>query len=99
MGCGFPKLFGLVDDGCLSLRDDGIDNSHGSIHITKEKSWETLETTFPPGLQTISHCPMPPLGPGRMQLDRSITMVLCPWGKTEKILLVMTTACKEEGSM
>lgn len=99
MGCGVPKLFGLVNGGCLSLRDDGIDNSHGSIHITKEKSWETLETTFPHGLQTISHCPMAPLGPGRMQLDRSITMVLCPQGKTEKILLVMATAWKDEGRM
>lgn len=86
MGWGFPKRFGLVDGGCLSLRDDGIDNSHGSIHITKEKSWETLETTFPHGLQTISHCPMAPLVHGRMQLDRSITMVLCPQGKTKNTL-------------
>lgn len=99
MGCDFPKLFGLMDVGCLSLRDDGIDNSHDGIHITKEKSWETLETTFPPGFQTISHCPMAPLGPGRMQLGRSITMVQCPRGKTEKILLVMATARKEESSM
>lgn len=99
MGCGFPKLFGCVDGGYLSLRDDGIDSSHGGIHITKEKSWETLETTFPHGLQTISHCPMAPLGPGRMQLDRSITMVLCPQGNREEILLVMATAQKEESSM
>lgn len=99
MGCGFPKLFGCVDGGCLSLRDDGIDSSYGSIHITKEKSWETLETTLPYGFQTISHCPMAPLGPGRMQLDRSITMVLYPQGKTEKILSVMATAWKEESSM
>lgn len=86
MGCGVPKLFGPVDGDCLSVRDDGIDSSYGSIHITKEKSWETLETSFPHGLQTISHCPVSPLGPGRMQLHRSITMVLWPQGKTENTL-------------
>lgn len=99
MACDFPKLFGLMDGDCLSLRDDGTDDSHDGTHTTKEKSWEILETTFSPGLQTISHCPMAPLGPGRMQLGRNITMVLCPRGKTEKILLVMATARKEERSM
>lgn len=70
----FPQLAWLVDGGCPSPWDDGEDSDGGSIPITKKhigeilgNLWESLETSFPHRLQTISHRPTALVGPGRTQ--------------------------------
>lgn len=99
----FPKPLCLADGGCTSLQDDGKDSGGCSIPINKkhlgevENPQESLENPFPHGLQTISHRPMAPLGPGRMQPQRSISTIPCPRGKAVKILLVLATSGKSEG--
>lgn len=87
----FPQLAWLVDGGCPSPWDDGDDSDGGSIPITKEhigeilgNLWESLETSFPHRLQTISHRPTALVGPGRTQPKGASPRSCAPEEKQQK---------------
>lgn len=87
----FPQLAWLVDGGCPSPWDDGEDSDGGSIPITKEhigeilgNLWESLETSFPHRLQTISHRPTALVGPGRTQPKGASPRSCAPEEKQQK---------------